>query len=132
METLLNSFDKIFLLNLDKRTDRLDESMKILEKYNLGDKLKRFSAIEPPQSIKEKKDNKGRGIRRGVVGLLLSVVEIIKESKLNNYESILVLEDDFIFKNEDYSNNIRLQLNNIDWDVFYLGANLHHKLKSKS
>lgn len=132
MESLLKSFDKIFLVNLDKRTDRLDKSMNMLEKYNLGDKLKRFSAIEAPKSVKEKKDNKGRIIKRGAVGLVLSLVEIIKESKLNDYESILVLEDDFIFKNEDFSKSVSSQLNSIEWDVFYLGANLHYKLNPKS
>ena len=132
MNELFKYFDKIFLINLDSRKDRLNESMEILKPYDLGDKLIRFSAITPPPNITETFDDKGRIIRRGIVGLNLSMLEIVKESKKNNYDSILVLEDDFLFKNEEYVNDVIKQLKNIKWDVFYLGANLHQKLESVS
>ncbi len=132
MNKLFNYFDKIFLINLDSRKDRLDESMKILNTYNLGEKLIRFSAITPPPNLKDSFDEKGRKISRGAVGLILSMLEIFKESKKNNYNSILILEDDFLLKNEEYGGDVIEQLKNIEWDVFYLGANLHQKLDNVS
>jgi GR25 family glycosyltransferase involved in LPS biosynthesis len=128
MEKLINSFDKIFIINLDSRVDRLNDSLNILNQYNIENKYERFSAITPPPDFMEYNDNKGRKISKGAYGLILSLYEIIKLSKEKKYKSILVLEDDFLFKNEEYSDLILTQLNNLKWDVFYFGANLHEKL----
>jgi GR25 family glycosyltransferase involved in LPS biosynthesis len=128
MKNLLKKFDKIYLINLDQRKDRLKESMVILDKYELGDSLIRFSALTPPNNISDSTDGAGRKVSRGAYGLILSVVEIIKEAKKNNYKSILILEDDFDFLNEEYSEKVLEQLNLLNWDLFYFGANLHRNL----
>lgn len=76
-----DSIGQIYLLNLDKRMDRLSDSLKQLDEYNIP--FKRISAIED-------KENGARGLRDT---MLLVFEDAIK----NSYESILVLEDDFEF-----------------------------------
>ena len=63
----------------------------------------------------------------GHLGCRDSHVEIIKDAKLNNYKRILILEDDFVFINEDKNliNDVLIQLSKIDWDLFYFGATVH-------
>lgn len=128
MKKLLKRFDKIYLINLDSRTDRLNESIEILKDYDLGESLIRFSAIIPDSTVSNTVDSQGRKISRGAIGLIMSLIEVIKESKEKKYDSILVLEDDFKFLNEEYSEEVCDQLDQLEWDVFYLGANLHKNL----
>lgn len=74
-------FGQIYLINLDKRLDRLSESLSQLDEYNIP--FKRISAIEDKES--------------GARGLRDTMLLIFNEAIENNYESILVLEDDFQF-----------------------------------
>lgn len=75
----LDFVDQIYLLNLQKRTDRLLESAKILEEYQISYKI--FTAIE--------KSNGAEGLRD-------SMLLLFREALENNYKNILVFEDDFL------------------------------------
>jgi GR25 family glycosyltransferase involved in LPS biosynthesis len=61
----------------------------------------------------------------GAFGCLLSHIECIKHAKNNNYENILVLEEDFVMCkdfNEKYNKLINnININNLKWDLIYLG-----------
>lgn len=97
-------FDKIFIVNLDERKDRWEETLKELK--NLGiTNFERFSAIRPdikkvpvefynklvsPHKAKPK-------YQTGAVGCKMSHYEIIKLAKKRNYKRILILEDDIEF-----------------------------------
>ena len=72
--------DKIFYINLDKRTDRRIQIEAELERMDLSGE--RFEAIYNS---------------RGALGCTLSHLEVIKIAKQRVYNNILILEDDFEF-----------------------------------
>lgn len=72
-----NFFDKIYLVNLEKRTDRLLESASIFEKYKIPFHI--FTAIED--------SNGAKGLRDTMTMIFDDAIE-------NKYENILVFEDD--------------------------------------
>lgn len=72
---------QIYLINLDKRMDRLSESLSQFEEYEIP--FKRIAAIEDKES--------------GARGLRDTMLLIFNEAIEKDYESILVLEDDFQF-----------------------------------
>jgi GR25 family glycosyltransferase involved in LPS biosynthesis len=129
-----NFFEKIYLLNLDKRSDKLEIVSKKLKKRNIN--FERFSAIDGSLS---KFDNIWNNIinnyndfdkklgrkairSRGAMGCMLSIESIILDAKDKKYKNILILEDDIIF-NKEFDNRI-LKIKNIstDWALIYLGA----------
>lgn len=100
-------FDKVVVINLDRRTDRMEQLVPQLEK--LGIQYERHSAI----------DGKELGISPIIAGTM-SHVEVLK----NNRDSkILVLEDDAQFV-DDFNEKFEevMQTLPIDSDIFYLGA----------
>lgn len=74
----INFLDKIYLVNLLKRSDRLLVSAQDCEKYGIP--YERFNAIEDEQ---------------GARGLRDSMLQIFNEAIEKDYKNILVLEDDF-------------------------------------
>ena len=73
-------FSQIYLLNLEKRVDRLLKCCEIFEQYNIP--YKRISAIE--------KEN-------GAEGLKDTMMIVFEDAIKNNYQNILVFEDDVKF-----------------------------------
>ena len=86
MKDSFKLFDKVLLINLDKRTDRLKHAFDMYVKNDVVDLIERFPAIRP--------DNGD-----GRLGCILSHLEIIKKAKSLGWKSILVLEDDALFLN---------------------------------
>jgi len=100
-------FDSVVVINLDKRTDRLEKISKQLDE--LGIVFERFSAI----------DGKAEGIDPIVAGTM-SHTQVWKKYQ---GKKILVLEDDALFVdnfNEKFAEV--MQTLPSDWDIFYLGA----------
>ena len=109
-------FDEIYCINLDHRTDRWEHVQKEFEKVGILDRVKRFSAI--------KEDN-------GNVGLIKSNLAIIEMAKSKDLNNVLVFEDDIKFIVDDPEKHLKnaiSQIGNLDWSLFYLGANTHEKL----
>jgi len=109
-------FDEMYCINLDHRTDRWEHAQKEFEKVGILDRVKRFSA---------RKEDDGR------VGIINSNLAIVKMAKSKGLNNVLVFEDDveFIVHNpEKYLKKAILQIGNLDWALFYLGANTHEKL----
>lgn len=104
-------FDKIYCINLDERQDRWVSAKKEFELIGISN-YERFSAI--------KNDI-------GHIGCRDSHIEVIKDAKKNNYNKILILEDDFVFinKNKNLIDSILKQLSNVEWELFYFGATVH-------
>jgi GR25 family glycosyltransferase involved in LPS biosynthesis len=125
MRKAFEYFDKVFLINLDKRKDRLDRCNDIFEKNNVKDLVERFPGIvpDPSDDIPYTKDTEK--IKVPLYGCLLSHVNIIKKAKAEGLKSILVFEDDVDFINIDSIEKSVDQLKNRDWSLFYLGANTH-------
>ena len=101
MRKAFEYFDKVFLINLDKRKDRLDRCNEIFEKNGVLDLVERFPGIipDPSEDIPYTKDTEK--IKVPLYGCLLSHINIIKKAKSEGLKSILVLEDDVEFINID-------------------------------
>lgn len=123
MKTLNNYFDKIYCINLDRRTDRWKECVLEFNKHQLD--VERFSAIDgknDPEIIK--KVDKSYNLVYGDVGCARSHRLIIDKSNKNNFESILILEDDVEF-HENLNDLFFDMINQVpdDWDILFLGSN---------
>jgi len=114
----LEFFDKIYVINLQSRKDRLTEIIKQLECIGIdlpSNKIKIFEAIRP-----SRKDD---WPAIGAKGCFLSHFGVLKDAQKNKYEKILVLEDDVNFV-ENFNDLIETtinQLNNTSWDILYGG-----------
>ena len=98
-------FDKVVVVNLDKRTDRLEKITKQLD--DLGITFERFSAID------------GTG-KNPMLANRDSHLQVWRE---NLGKKVLVLEDDAYFV-EDFQERFDQVIQTLpeNWDVFYLGA----------
>lgn len=109
-------FKDAFYINLDDRPDRVDHMTQELEKYNLQDFIKRYSAVKA-----EVKNPKNCTIASGT-----SHRNLIQYAKDMELENILIFEDDVFFK----PNGIEIiekaldSLQKYPWDVFYFSANI--------
>jgi hypothetical protein len=111
--------DKGFLINLEERKDRLEESLLEFNKNNIVG-VERFNAIK----ITENNDD-GWIIR----GCTHSHMEILKLQVENKWEKVIIFEDDFFLDichtNKDFS--ITPLIENIyssEFDCLFLGATL--------
>jgi GR25 family glycosyltransferase involved in LPS biosynthesis len=100
-------FDKVVVINLDRRTDRMEQLVPQLKE--LGIEYERFSAV----------DGKELNISPIIAGTM-SHVQVLKKYK---DQKILVLEDDALFV-DDFNEKFEevMQTLPIVWDIFYLGA----------
>jgi GR25 family glycosyltransferase involved in LPS biosynthesis len=98
-------FDKVVVVNLDKRTDRLEKITKQLD--DLGITFERFSAID------------GTG-KNPMLANRDSHLQVWRD---NLGKKVLVLEDDAYFV-EDFQERFDQVIQTLpeNWDVFYLGA----------
>lgn len=104
-----NFFDAIYCINLDKRHDRWERVSKSFKNNNID--VIRFPAIEH---------------KDGRIGCIKSHVEILKIAKERNLKNVLIFEDDVVFINSVVDNTFE-QLP-IDWEMCYIGANIHTNL----
>lgn len=109
--------DKGFLINLEERKDRLEESISELHKNNIVG-VERFDAIK----ITEDTDN-GWIIR----GCTHSHMDILKLQVDNKWEKVIIFEDDFFLDFDSSVNDNSLEdiINNItnyDVDCLFLGS----------
>jgi GR25 family glycosyltransferase involved in LPS biosynthesis len=100
-------FDRVIVINLDRRTDRMEKLDSQLEKLDI--QYKRFSAV----------DGKKLNIDPIVAGLQ-SHLQVMKQIA---GQRVLILEDDAFFV-EDFNEKFEKVMQTLpeDWDIFYLGA----------
>lgn len=116
VKTLNDFFDKIYFINLDRRTDRFQECLIEFKKHNII--AERISAIDGSKTFKE-----GLNRNAGAHGLMLTTINIFEDALKNKYERILILEDDVLFienLNEIFSKKIKYLP--VDWNLIYLGG----------
>ena len=121
MYTINDVFDKVYLINLEKDTDKYQIMKNKLDNLNITFEL--FRAIDGNNLNDCKLLTFGN---KGAVGCKMSHMEIIKSAKRNNYSNILILEDDIYFWNtfNERFNSLYENLMNIDknWKLLYFGA----------
>lgn len=127
-------FDNIFVINLKRRPKRL-ERMRINARF-LGIKFTLFEAVDG-QSLTDKDMEEirllpgyldpyhKRPLKRGELGCFLSHYRIWQEMISNDWDRILVFEDDIRFS-ENATKIMRqmvedLMKTQIEWDLIYLG-----------
>jgi GR25 family glycosyltransferase involved in LPS biosynthesis len=122
MNNPFDFFDKIFIINLDYRKDRLEKCISEFSKYEINSKITRFPAIQ----LKYEDGSSDKFLGR--CGCALSHFEICKIAKKENLKNYLVLEDDLEFNLDKNSlfDNLDKSIKELpeDWDILYLGGNL--------
>ena len=129
-------FDKIFVINLERRPDRLEKFKKIAEILNFEFEI--FKAYDGKQieddfvynnkPINITQNQYYRGFdtySKGALGCLLSHLDIIKKSKDMGYKKILILEDDVEF-HIDFNkrfDDFTLSFNK-EWDMIYFSGSI--------
>jgi len=106
-------FDKIFCINLDRRIDRWKNVKAECKKHGLN-KVERFRAHEVIS----------QGVVHGHAGCNASHQAIAYMTAHFGWDKVLVLEDDFHIRHEDFHSKFAEIAPNIpeDWDVLYLGG----------
>jgi len=130
MRKAFEYFDKVFLINLDKRKDRLQRCNSIFEQNDVLDLVERFPGVVPDPNDKDIPYTKDtEKIKVPLYGCLLSHINIIKRAKQEGLKSVLVLEDDVNFININIIDKSVEQLMHKEWSLFYLGSNTHVPLQ---
>lgn len=109
-----DNIDKIFYINLDKRTDRREQIEEELKQYNLLNNAERFPAIHTPE--------------QGILGCTMSHLAVIKLAKERNYKQVLIVEDDFYFiiSKEKFENELNTFFEStIPFDVCMISYNIN-------
>ena len=123
----LDMIDKIYLINMKEDKNRLDIINKKFSKLNLNYQL--IEGVNGKNIYNEYKDL--TSISPGQLGCLLSHINILKDAEKNNYENILIFEDDILFLKKFKYNmhkifNIILK-NEKEFDIIYLGCSQKHE-----
>lgn len=116
-------FDKIYCINLDRRTDRWESCIKEFKKNNMT--VERTSAVDG-KDIQSKND----WMTGPRIGCCKSHVDILKKMIENNWKKILILEDDIEFIDnfrEIFCEKIAYVPN---YDILYLCGNNPKNIKT--
>lgn len=119
MNNPFNFFDKIYCINLAERQDRWNECLNNFDKYKINN-FERIDAIKIEANLPSK--------RKGQIGCALSFCKCFEQIKNNNYNTVLIFEDDFEFKYD--KDNTFQKLNSSlkelpeNWDSLFLGGTI--------
>jgi GR25 family glycosyltransferase involved in LPS biosynthesis len=127
------NLDQIYLINLEKSTDRLEHFKKEIKRCNLPeDKIQIFKAIDgnshiftpDEECLLQKMDNKSDPDNNRVKACFLSHYYVLKDIEKNKYGKCLVLEDDVRFVS-DIETRLNDLVNKVDliknWYTVYIG-----------
>lgn len=143
--------NKFYYINLDSRTDRKRHFLNEIENIPiLRDRITRFSAFDgkeinfdslPPNFVTEEGQTMvlrnaykkfGVDLTYGALGCALSHYTLYKECLDNNYESIVIFEDDVAYFRENFEENLlkAYELDFNEFDILYLSYYKHFQGKS--
>jgi len=132
---LNNKIDKIYYINLDRRPDRNEHFINLYNKMNIDhNKLIRYTAIDglnynfssEEYKMFENADflNDLGSIPKKIMGNQLSHYYILKNMIDNNYNNILIFQDDVIFR-DDFVEQINKLSDNIPDDAEIINFGFH-------
>jgi glycosyl transferase family 25 len=131
----MNNINKIFIINLDKDIERLNNSYKQLKKYNINN-YDRYPAIYGNDiNIYELSTYStfiGKLIAsKGMIGCGISHINIWKRIVKEKINKSLILEDDFILV-DDFLNKFKIiEKAPIEYDILFLTSNTIHNKNLK-
>jgi glycosyl transferase family 25 len=105
-KNLFNFIDKVVYINLEERKDRKDSVVNEL-KYFPENKVIRFNAIKNSP---------------GYLGCSQSHIAVLEMAIINNWNNVLIVEDDMVWKNFDKGYETLTKLVKNPYDVIVLGA----------
>jgi hypothetical protein len=123
-------FDAVYLINMDKRKDRLKEMKQRLDTANIKNYKRVVGVAITDEEFKTMNKDAYKNFQfdkvsyiKGQLGCRQSHINCIKDAKKNNYDKILILEDD-IYIDENINGKLKHVINEIkdNWDILYLGG----------
>lgn len=121
-----NYFDKIYVINLPRRTDRKANIERRLKNHNITNYII-FPATDGAKSdiYNYYLTVKGFTDTPGAFGVLSSAARVINDAAKNKYQRILILEDDAVF-HKKFDKLFSDRINNIpqDWKLLYFGTSM--------
>jgi glycosyl transferase, family 25 len=116
-------FDRIYIINLPERADRLQSITRELDALGI---------VRVPHAPRPLESNGFPS--RGVYGNFLSHLNILNEALTDGLSRTLVLEDDAIFRTSFRKASVQealiAELNHAPWDMCFLGHSLTTELRS--
>jgi hypothetical protein len=128
MKSIINNyFDKVYLINLDRRTDRLAQAKRNCDAIGL--EFERFSACDGAQEklvIPSAREIGQQPLywNPAAAGMTQSLVRLLKKCREDELSSVLILEDDIEFHPQ--INELFPQwIDDVpaDWETLYFGGN---------
>ena len=115
-------FDRVFVINLERDTDRLKTINNKLKSLNIN--YERLPGVDGENPAIQRIFKTLRGSRIGsanAYGKLLSHIKVIEICRKRGYDNVLILEDDI-----NFISNFNINLNKLyslptKWDIIYLG-----------
>lgn len=145
------NIDKVFVINLEHRTDRKAKILMELQRMNISN-YEFVQAYKPDQNtlqswnkeylnpmppwFKSKSNENIMNYKLGSLGCMMSHLHVLKTCLERNYENVLILEDDteFLMNNEysldEFFKNHENSFENLDFGIVYLCGN-HLNVPSK-
>jgi glycosyl transferase family 25 len=120
---LFDYFDRVSIVHLPERTDRLASLTSELSSVGLDIKSAKVSIPHAP-----KPDSANGFPSRGVYGNFMSHLGIIEQAYADNLDNVLVLEDDAIFSRSLRQRTIADFLRLNEWDTVFLGHSIKRGL----
>jgi GR25 family glycosyltransferase involved in LPS biosynthesis len=127
----MNNIDKIFIINLDKDIDRLNNSYKQLNNYNITN-YERYPAIYAAEANKYELNTYTTTIgkiiaSKTMIGCGISHINIWKKIVKEKINTSLIVEDDFILV-DDFLNKFNIIINKApnEYDILFLSSDQMH------
>ena len=127
----MNNIDKIFIINLDKDIDRLNNSYKQLNYYNINN-YERYPAINAAKATEKELNSYTTTIgkiiaSKTMIGCGISHINIWKKIVKEKINKSLILEDDFILV-DDFLNKFNRIINKAPnkYDMLFLTSSQIH------
>jgi glycosyl transferase family 25 len=137
---LENYFDKVFVVSIERATDRHAQVRQQLKGLSFDfffgtdkqkmdwEKIKANNTVY--DEVRTKKNNRvGKGMNAGEVACALSHRQLYQHIVEQNYQRVLILEDDVVPLTENLA-KVGLAINELpkDWDLVYFGYTKHEKV----
>ena len=124
--------DKVYAINLKSSEDRLSNIQR--ECHKIGTHFEIVEAIDGRKEnvTWERNDwnSKYDGWTQGAAGLVHTTIKIIKEAKAKKYKSIMIMEDDIVFKPNAYKETKSLMRELPEtWELFHLAQQSYYSNK---
>jgi GR25 family glycosyltransferase involved in LPS biosynthesis len=124
----MNNLPPIYVINLKKSVERLDNVKKVMDKYNL--KFNRFDAVYGKE-LSQEEVNKNTNIlcrtllcNNGIIGCAMSHIQLwknlLEDKRANSY---IIMEDDIQNIDIEQLNNLIEFINNNKFDYDYISLN---------